>query len=135
MQITKNFFESKTGKSILSMNIRNKISITSAILLALCLLFFTSLITYDQKKKNYKELELNAERITDLIAYTNTENLLNLNYGGLKKNSDYFFKDNDKIEVTFSIDHYSGDFSLFKLKQERLEKLKRLNQISNGKSK
>jgi hypothetical protein len=49
--------------------------------------------------------------------------------------TDYFFKDNDKIEVTFSIDHYSGDFSLFKLKQERLEKLKRLNQISNGKSK
>ena len=34
-----------------------------------------------------------------------------------------------KINVTFSADYINGDFSLFKLKELRKEKLKRLNKI------
>ena len=33
------------------------------------------------------------------------------------------------INVTFSADHIAGDFTLFKLKEVRKEKLKRLNEI------
>lgn len=42
---------------------------------------------------------------------------------------DYFFKEDDLMEVTFSIDHIDGDLKLFQLKQERLEKIKKLNSI------
>lgn len=42
---------------------------------------------------------------------------------------DYIFKDNNIIEVTFSIDHFSGDMKLFNRQQERMQKLNKLNNI------
>jgi hypothetical protein len=47
--------------------------------------------------------------------------------------TDYSFRENDLIEVTFSIDYINYDLesiNLFMLKQERLKKLKKLKEIS-----
>lgn len=41
---------------------------------------------------------------------------------------DYTFNQYD-IDVIFSVDSWGGDFNLFRQKQERKEKLKKLNQI------
>ena len=58
----------------------------------------------------------------------------NINYNGVQLYGicpiDYTFTQNS-IEVTFSIDHFDGDFNLFRLKQLRKEKLKKISEHQN----
>ncbi len=102
MPIKNDILESKIAGFFMSMNIRQKFTIPSAVLLVITFIFFTFYIISDQKKKNFQELNTNAERLTNLIAYTNTENVWNFNQDGLTKNSDSFFQDNDIVSITIS---------------------------------
>ncbi len=115
MQIKDDYRDSKIGKYILSMNIRQKFTIPSAILLVITFILFTIFIISDQKKKNYQELNSNAERLTNLIAFTNTENVWNFNQDGLTKNSDSFFLDTDIVSITISD---KNDTKLIDLKKD-----------------
>jgi len=100
MQIDNNFYESFIGRFFLSLEIRQKFIIPSALLLVLTFMLFTFFIISDQKKKNYQELDANAERLTNLIALTNTESIWNFNQEGLNKNSESFYKDTDIVSIT-----------------------------------
>ncbi len=102
MGIRERFMGTRLYSVFLKMNIKQKFTFTSAILLIITFLFLIIFIVSDQRKRNYAELNANAERLTSLIALTNIENVWNFNQDGLTKNSDSFFQDTDIVSITIS---------------------------------
>lgn len=102
MGIKEKFSESRLYHLFLTMNIKQKFTFTSAVLLSITFIFLILFIVSDQKRRNYSELNSNAGRLTSLIALTNIENVWNFNQDGLNKNTDSFFQDTDIVSITIS---------------------------------
>jgi hypothetical protein len=88
-------------------------------------------IKYYMQLENWIDLYDNNGKIKPPFSFKKdiTKNGIQL-FGIFPK--DYIFKDNNIIEVTFSIDYMNGDINKLKLSQERREKLIKLNAANNN---